>query len=202
MRFSPWDMPIVSSTSSHSNLEYFLQYITPSIPTKLLSQKWINQTYNGMLEFPKNDMVEGFSLKDFWHSYAEWSAYGVAVPIILDNGDYVVQYYSSSLSALQIYTLEPLSFFRGLGKSFKKAKAKSGTCNGDNEKHKMTMSLISNSRKSKSNSVASQPHGSCQTMNRPGYLYCQYNEVLNPYDTVPLSQKVIPCIFVKKSVSF
>lgn len=54
-------------------------------------------------------MVEGFTLSELWESYTEWSYYGAAVPILLNNGHRVVQYYTPSLSALQIYTKKPFS---------------------------------------------------------------------------------------------
>lgn len=54
------------------------------------------------------DPVEHFSLSDLWNFYVERSVYGAAVPMLLNDGDTVVQYYSPSLSAVQIYTCRPL----------------------------------------------------------------------------------------------
>lgn len=51
--------------------------------------------------------VEGFSLRELWKLYVEWSLYGAGVPILLNNGDSVLQYYCPSLSALQLYTKKP-----------------------------------------------------------------------------------------------
>lgn len=48
--------------------------------------------------------MELFTLGDLWNSYDEWSAYGAGVPIALDNGDTLVQYYVPYLSAIQIFT--------------------------------------------------------------------------------------------------
>lgn len=50
---------------------------------------------------------QGFSLNELWKLYVEWSLFGVGVPILLNNGDSALQYYSPSLSALQIYTKKP-----------------------------------------------------------------------------------------------
>ena len=48
--------------------------------------------------------MEYFTLGDLWNCYDEWSAYGAGVPITLDNGETLVQYYVPYLSAIQIYT--------------------------------------------------------------------------------------------------
>lgn len=50
------------------------------------------------------DTIECFTLKELWDCYNEWSAYGVGVPVMLENGDTVVHYYIPYLSAMQIYT--------------------------------------------------------------------------------------------------
>lgn len=44
-----------------------------------------------------------FVLGDLWDSFKEWSAYGVGVPLILNDSDSVVQYYVPYLSGIQIY---------------------------------------------------------------------------------------------------
>lgn len=44
-----------------------------------------------------------FELGDLWESFREWSAYGVGVPLILNDSDSVVQYYVPYLSGIQIY---------------------------------------------------------------------------------------------------
>lgn len=44
-----------------------------------------------------------FVLGDIWESFAEWSAYGTGVPLVLNNKDRVIQYYVPSLSGIQIY---------------------------------------------------------------------------------------------------
>lgn len=44
-----------------------------------------------------------FVLGDLWESFKEWSAYGVGVPLILNDSDSVVQYYVPYLSGIQLY---------------------------------------------------------------------------------------------------
>ncbi|MQM11716.1 hypothetical protein Taro_044624 [Colocasia esculenta] len=44
-----------------------------------------------------------FSLGDLWESFREWSAYGAGVPLTLNGGDSVIQYYVPYLSGIQLY---------------------------------------------------------------------------------------------------
>jgi hypothetical protein len=52
----------------------------------------------------EREKVEYFTLADLWNRYDEWSAYGAGVPIALNNGETLVQYYVPYLSAIQIFT--------------------------------------------------------------------------------------------------
>ncbi|PON86973.1 hypothetical protein TorRG33x02_172200 [Trema orientale] len=81
-----------------SNLERFLQSITPSVPAQYPSKT----TMKGWR--PRD--VESrpfFVLGDLWESFMEWSAYGAGVPLILNDSDSVVQYYVPYLSGIQVY---------------------------------------------------------------------------------------------------
>jgi hypothetical protein len=44
-----------------------------------------------------------FCLDDLWESFREWSAYGAGVPLVLNGGESVIQYYVPYLSAIQLY---------------------------------------------------------------------------------------------------
>lgn len=44
-----------------------------------------------------------FCFGDLWESLTEWSAYGVGVPLALNGSDWVVQYYASFLSGIQLF---------------------------------------------------------------------------------------------------
>lgn len=52
----------------------------------------------------EREKVEYFTLGDLWNCYDEWSAYGAGVPIAVNNGETLVQYYVPYLSAIQIFT--------------------------------------------------------------------------------------------------
>ncbi|KAL5830668.1 hypothetical protein ACOSQ3_020136 [Xanthoceras sorbifolium] len=134
MSLSKWDLQ-EPPNSSHSNIQCFIDSVTPIVPTQAIEKVTKEECF--------------FSFKDLWEYYIEWSIYGVSVPIILQNGDCVVQYYSPSLSALQIFTTKPSSI----------------SCR--------------NSETSLDRSV-----------DRHGFLYCQFNETSSPYSRVPFTEKI------------
>ncbi|CAB4295669.1 unnamed protein product [Prunus armeniaca] len=81
-----------------SNLERFLQSISPSVPAQYLSKTTMRGLSTCDVEFQPY-----FVLGDLWESFKEWSAYGAGVPLILNDSDSVVQYYVPYLSGIQIY---------------------------------------------------------------------------------------------------
>ncbi|XP_029125615.1 uncharacterized protein LOC109791045 isoform X2 [Cajanus cajan] len=82
-----------------SNLERFLQAITPSVPAQYLSKRTTRGFRSGDVESQPY-----FLLDDLWESFKEWSAYGAGVPLVLNDNDSVVQYYVPYLSGIQIYS--------------------------------------------------------------------------------------------------
>ncbi|OAY31364.1 uncharacterized protein LOC110600128 [Manihot esculenta] len=87
--------PVVSPLS---NLERFLESITPSVPAQYLSKTTMRGWRTCDVEFQPY-----FVLGDLWESFKEWSAYGAGVPVLLNDSDSVVQYYVPYLSGIQIY---------------------------------------------------------------------------------------------------
>ncbi|XP_068332996.1 uncharacterized protein [Pyrus communis] len=81
-----------------SNLERFLQSISPSVPAQCLSKRTMRGLSTCDVEYQPY-----FVLGDLWESFKEWSAYGAGVPLILNDSDSVVQYYVPYLSGIQIY---------------------------------------------------------------------------------------------------
>ncbi|KAK4423540.1 hypothetical protein Salat_1936800 [Sesamum alatum] len=88
----------VSESSPLCNLERFLESVTPTVPAQYLSKMTVRSWRTCDVEFQPF-----FVLSDLWESFKEWSAYGVGVPIILNDRDGVVQYYVPYLSGLQLY---------------------------------------------------------------------------------------------------
>ena len=53
---------------------------------------------------PSRDGADRFALRDLWGSFDEWSAYGVEVPLTLDDEEHeVFQYYVPFLSGIQVF---------------------------------------------------------------------------------------------------
>ncbi|MBA0649200.1 hypothetical protein Goklo_016789, partial [Gossypium klotzschianum] len=174
--FSPWDLPLPYA-SNHSNLQCFLRCITPVVPTRLLPKKCNEDSNGGNLETNEKERdEEGYSLSEVWESYSEWSAYGVDVPIVLNNGDCVVQ---------------------GLGNMVKPENV--SCCNDDDDDDDDDgggRSEIYNSSASSNDSCLSseaawdEDSTQTNTMDQCGCLYYQYNEMASPYDRVPLQVKM------------
>ncbi|GLT63482.1 hypothetical protein SLA2020_360440 [Shorea laevis] len=88
------EAPVVSQ----SNLQRFLESTTPLVPAQYLSKRTMRGWRTCNVEFQPY-----FTLGDLWTSFEEWSAYGAGVPLVLDGGDYVKQYYVPYLSGIQLY---------------------------------------------------------------------------------------------------
>lgn len=99
--------PVVSPLS---NLERFLQSVTPSVPAQFLSKSALRgwRTCDSQTR-------PYFVLGDLWEAFKEWSAYGAGVPLLLNNTDGVVQYYVPYLSGIQLYAMESSTMPRRWG---------------------------------------------------------------------------------------
>ncbi|THU72308.1 hypothetical protein C4D60_Mb04t10730 [Musa balbisiana] len=80
------------------NLDRFLESTTPSVLAHYLPKTTMRDWRTCNVEYRPY-----FILGDLWDSFQEWSAYGVSIPLVLDSGDCVVQYYVPSLSGIQLY---------------------------------------------------------------------------------------------------
>lgn len=67
------------------------------------------QDLNDIWRLPDQDKIESFTLADLWDCYDEWSAYGIGIPLKLDDGENITQYYVPYLSAIHIYTSKSLA---------------------------------------------------------------------------------------------
>ncbi|XP_031387547.1 uncharacterized protein LOC116200788 isoform X1 [Punica granatum] len=91
----PYPEPVVPPLS---NLQRFLESITPFVPAQHLSKTAMRGRKTCDVEFQPY-----FVLGDLWESFKEWSAYGAGVPLVLNDSDCVVQYYVPYLSGIQIF---------------------------------------------------------------------------------------------------
>ncbi|KAE8672925.1 (RS)-norcoclaurine 6-O-methyltransferase-like isoform 1 [Hibiscus syriacus] len=177
---------IFETGSTQSNLACFLHCTTPTVRSQFLPKSEI-RNLNRLWHPWEREKVEFFTLGDLWNCYDEGSAYGAGVPIVLNNGETLVQYYVPYLSAIQIFTSNSSV------NSFKEE-----TESGDGERDSFSDSLSDESESDKLwrwDGCSSEEGGSEQDSlwhvnNRLGYLYFQYFERSTPYGRVPLMDKI------------
>ncbi|KAJ4784252.1 plant/protein (DUF789) [Rhynchospora pubera] len=92
--------------AKRSNLQSFLDSITPSVESYFLFKSPSNYGSSIWHRWGEENFVEYFTLYDLWESLYEWSVYGVGADIMLPNGQTVTQYFVPYLSAIQVYTNE------------------------------------------------------------------------------------------------
>ncbi|KAB5538165.1 hypothetical protein DKX38_015698 [Salix brachista] len=197
--------------TSESNLDRFLESITPSVPAQYLSKTTMRERRTCDVEFEPY-----FVLGDLWESFKEWSAYGAGVPLILNDSDCVVQYYVPYLSGIQIYadsTKMPPKL-RLLGEdsdSDCRDSSSDGSSDYDHERgmkcsrdqlnhHHVTndFPLRINRLSLRDQHVALQEDFSSdegESMNSQGCLLFEYLERDPPYSREPLADKILDLAF-------
>ncbi|XBI75238.1 uncharacterized protein LOC125552963 isoform X2 [Triticum urartu] len=91
--------PAEEEEEEAGNLDRFLASTTPSVPVRNTPETSLRMRRSG----DAMDSSPYFCLDDLWESFREWSAYGAGVPLVLNGGDSVIQYYVPYLSAIQLY---------------------------------------------------------------------------------------------------
>ncbi|GMJ06424.1 hypothetical protein like AT4G03420 [Hibiscus trionum] len=168
---------------TRSNLDCFCQFTTPTVKSQFLPKSEIRKL-NRLWHPWERENVEYFTLSDLWSCYDEWSAYGAGVPIVLDDGETLVQYYVPYLSAIQIFTSN--------------SPAREDTESGDGERDSFSDWSSEESESDKLwrwDGCSSEDGGSDQDSflhvnNRLGYLYFQHFERATPYGRIPLMDKI------------
>lgn len=179
------------SAASPSNLERFLQCVTPHVPSQTLPKSCFNDV-NPLWQPVGKDTIEYFTLQDLWDCYHEWSAYGAGTPVTLEDGDTVTQYYVPYLSAIQIYSNKSVAASRIRREDSDGVEFESDSWSEDSGSDKLSRSLSNNSSKgwdAASEDSSSDQEGSWQR-DKHGYLYLQYTEMASPYSRVPLVEKI------------
>ncbi|KAK4345019.1 hypothetical protein RND71_035195 [Anisodus tanguticus] len=173
--------------SMQSNLDCFLNCTTPLVPSQFLAKSQI-RNLNRLWHPWEREKVEYFKLVDLWNCYDEWSAYGAGIPIRLDTGETLVQYYVPYLSAIQIFTsTSPANFLREEAESVCEARDSfSDSLSDESESEKLSRWDGCSSEEG----VVEQESLN-RTNDRLGYLYFQYFERCTPYGRVPLMDKPI-----------
>ncbi|KAI4347398.1 hypothetical protein L6164_008213 [Bauhinia variegata] len=182
---------LCSSGNSHSNLDRFLQCVTPVVPSRTLPQSCLNDL-NSLWQPLFKDTIEYFTLKDLWDCYNEWSAYGVGIPLMLESGETLMHYYVPYLSAIQIYSDKSVAVSRIQRDDGDGAECESDSWSDDSGSDNLSRSFSNSSKAWDAISVDSScdQEGSWLTRVRLGYTYLQYNEMSSPYWRVPLVDKI------------
>ncbi|XP_020112485.1 uncharacterized protein LOC109727038 isoform X1 [Ananas comosus] len=161
----------------HSNLESFLACVTPSVSTYSLPKACFRDT-SSLWESEGKELIECFNLEDLWELYAECSAYGLGVPIVLNNGETAVQYFTPSLSAVQIYTNKSPTLSR-----YGPEESETDSWSDDSTSERLSRSWDAVSDDSAYDLDSSLPP-------RERHLYFEFSEHLPPYSRVPFMGKV------------
>ncbi|PWA36867.1 hypothetical protein CTI12_AA595760 [Artemisia annua] len=139
----------------NSNLQNFLQAVTPIVNHNNVTEVEANhESRNGRMK-----------LQDIWRMYDEWSYYGVGVPVLLESGENVVQYYAPLLSAIQIFMKKP-------------------TSTSSNEENGFVALQYDSS--SDDDATAKSNNGFCKDN-----LYVNFFETCSPYLRMPFSDKIL-----------
>lgn len=176
-------------SSMQSNLDWFLSCTTPIAKSQFLPKSETG-SLNRLWHPVEREGCEYFTLADLWSCYDEWSVYGAGVPLQLDNGETIVQYYVPYLSALQIFTSSStLSSLNSL-------RDESDSSCGTRDSYSDSLSEESESDKlsrwdGSSSDEGNPEHESLlQSNSRLGYLYFQFFEQSTPYGRVPLMDMI------------
>lgn len=169
--------PLLLPPSPAGNLGRFLEFTSPSVP----AQGFSKTSVRGRRNRDGADLCPYFNLEDLWESFAEWSAYGAGVPLVLNGGDSVVQYYVPYLSALQIYVDSSRSTLRS-------------RCPGEESAGDIGQGTSSDGSEGDANQFSKQrrdcPANDAEISNQPERPIFEYLERDPPYGREPLADKI------------
>ncbi|CAO2185551.1 unnamed protein product [Urochloa humidicola] len=170
------------------NLERFLEATTPVVTPSCSSKEGMN----GWRQSDADDSWPFFTLGDLWDAFRECSAYGTAVPLVMNGcSDGVVQYYVPYLSAIQLYG----GFRRHIGPS------RTGAEESDSDLEHETSSSTNafsaqEASESSSGSEASSDEGESGSSHEQEQLLFEFLESESPYQREPLADKI--CSLAKR----
>ncbi|KAL6990032.1 hypothetical protein U1Q18_015782 [Sarracenia purpurea var. burkii] len=189
---------------SLTNLDRFLEHTTP-----IVSSQCFSKTNKRGSRTQEDEFLPYFILEDLWESFREWSAYGAGVPLVLNEGDSVVQYYVPYLSGIQLYIdpSKPSTILRRPGEDSDPdssrgissdngselvteggAKDVRGAWNQQNTMRAFAQSFDPLSVRINPFMGSTVEEG--ETSNRPGLLIFEYLEQDPPFSREPLANKI------------
>ncbi|XP_022994638.1 uncharacterized protein LOC111490289 isoform X2 [Cucurbita maxima] len=180
-----------ANRKTSSNLERFLQCVTPSVPWRTLPQSCLHDL-NSHWQQPDKDTIQYFTLGELWDCYNEWSAYGAGIPIQSNGSETAMQFYVPYLSAIQIYTSKPVAPPRNRRYDSDMAECESDSWSDDSWSDNLSRSLSNNSSRTWDavSEDSFDQDGSWSLREKLGYLSLQYMEMSSPYWRVPLLDKI------------
>ncbi|XP_031111852.1 uncharacterized protein LOC116015826 [Ipomoea triloba] len=164
--FSPVSAPL---SFKHSNLQNFLSSVTPTVSLQAPKQK-------------DGDTIEYFTLGDLWDCFEEWSVYGVGIPVILNSGVSVTQYYVPFLSAIQIYTNK-------LQQTSRNQKENEDVASTEGKKKDESLSKERDGISIERNKDCCDDKPSSEA-EQHGHLYFQFCDTVSPYWRIPFIEKI------------
>lgn len=185
---------MILPSSPKSNLERFLQCVTPVAPCRSLPPPSCIHDPNSLHRLPDGkDGVEYFTLGDLWDYYDEWSAYGAGTHITSTSDESIVQYFVPYLSAVQLYCDKSVVPSRTGRESNGVAEMESDSWCDESMSDTSWRSLSNTSSKTWDtiSEDSSLDHEGCSpTKDKLGCLYFQYFETSVPCRRVPLMKKI------------
>nr|GEV08180.1 hypothetical protein [Tanacetum cinerariifolium] len=182
-----------------TNLDQFMKHTTPIVT----AQHFPKSSTKGWRSH-EDDYHPYFVLGDLWESFKEWSAYGVGVPLVLNEQDSVVQYYAPSLSAIQLYVdpSTPTTSLRRPGEDSDYESSRATSSDGSYEagagavrgpqtrKNVNSVAGSFNKLMIRADLLVGCDSDECEIRNPPGHLIFEYFERASPFQREPLANKI------------
>ncbi|KAK9084299.1 hypothetical protein Scep_030770 [Stephania cephalantha] len=192
----PLCSPLCSSASELSerdstNLDRFLDSITPLVPAMCLSKSRMKGMGN-----LSGDSEAYFNLGDLWETFREWSAYGAGVPVLMNGRDSVVQYYTPYLSGIQLY-VDPSKPSASRRRAGEESDAESSRESSSDDSDGQPKNIQTNSRSQVDlNRLSLKDDDDAEVSNLPGLLVYQFLEREVPHFREPLINKAYFVSFI------
>ncbi|KAI4365704.1 hypothetical protein MLD38_021668 [Melastoma candidum] len=177
--------PAVKEESGLTNLDRLIEAVTPSVGAQNF-----NEVRMSRLPTPENDSQLYYLLEDLWESFREWSVYGVGVPLLLNHGECVKQYYVPSLSGIQLY-IDPARL-RSNDADVKTPRQTSSGSSSDHEVERKAKSVTDTSQKMNGLTILDKLpiSNEVEVHESSGSLVFHYVEQEQPYNRKPFYDKI------------
>ncbi|XP_073302599.1 uncharacterized protein [Primulina huaijiensis] len=184
--------------SPGSYLDRFLEHTTPAVPARHFPKTSL-RTWRER----DNEFHPFFILGDLWEFFREWSVYGAGVPMVLNEGDSVVQYYVPSLSGIQLY-IDPSTMEKRIPHDDGDANSSRETSSDGGSEYGTDKDVSNNQKLSNQHAATVQEHNELTGRNNPsmgstvggdisnppGLLIFEYFEKELPFHREPLADKI------------